>query len=171
MPQFDTTFFSSLVFWEIVSFLILLWVLYKFAFPPILDALETRERKIKESLDQAERSRTEAERKLREYEAKLNAAAQESEGILAQAKEKAHRMLEENEQRMREEAERIRSEALEEIERERRRTMQELRTQTADLALLVAERVLTRSIRDEDHKRMAEEALQAVSASHQNGRG
>lgn len=169
MPQFNTSFFSSLMFWEIVSFLILLWLLYKFAFPPILDALETRERKIKESLDHAERNRAEAERKLREYEVKLQAAAQESEGILAQAKEKAQRMLEENEQRMREEADRIRSEALEDIERERRRTVQELRNQTADLALLVSEKVLARSLRDEDHKRMAEEAMQAVSTHQQAG--
>ena len=57
MPQFDTQFFSSLIFWELISFGILLWVLSKFAFPPILEALETRERKIRDSIDQAEQSR------------------------------------------------------------------------------------------------------------------
>ena len=72
MPQFESHFFSSLIFWEILSFAILFFVLYKFAFPGILSALEEREKKIKDSLDQAERHRSEAERKLKEYEAKLN---------------------------------------------------------------------------------------------------
>ena len=67
MPQFDSHFFSSLIFWELLSFGILFWVLYKYAFPPILEILETRERKIRESLDQAERNRTTAEQKLKEY--------------------------------------------------------------------------------------------------------
>ena len=75
MPQFDTYFFSSLIFWEIVSFAILFLVLYKFAFPPILQALELRERKIRESLEQAEGHRADAEQKLRDYEAKLAAAS------------------------------------------------------------------------------------------------
>ena len=56
MPQFESHFFSSLIFWEVVSFAILLFVLYKFAFPGILSALEEREKKIKDSLDQAEAS-------------------------------------------------------------------------------------------------------------------
>ena len=61
MPQFESHFFSSLIFWEVVSFGILLFVLYKFAFPGILSALEEREKKIKDSLDQAEMHRSAAE--------------------------------------------------------------------------------------------------------------
>ena len=64
MPQFDTTFFSSLIFWEVISFAVLFWILYKFAFPPILEALETRERKIRDSLEQAERQISRAPRPL-----------------------------------------------------------------------------------------------------------
>ena len=83
MPQFDSHFFSSLIFWELVSFGILLWVLSKFALPPILEALEIRERKIRESIDQAEQNRTAAEQRLQEYEAKLQGATQEAEAIAA----------------------------------------------------------------------------------------
>ena len=57
MPQFEPDFFSSLIFWEVISFGILLFVLYKYAFPGILSALEEREKKIKDSLDQAEQHR------------------------------------------------------------------------------------------------------------------
>ena len=51
MPQFESHFFSTLIFWEVLSFAILFFVLYKFAFPGILSALEEREKKIKDSLD------------------------------------------------------------------------------------------------------------------------
>ncbi|TLY14737.1 MAG: F0F1 ATP synthase subunit B [Nitrospirae bacterium] len=169
MPQFETHFFSSLIFWEVVSFGILLWLLYKFAFPPILKILEERERKIRESLEQAERHRSEAERKLQEYEAKLNAASREAEAVMAQAKERAQRLLEENEQRLEADAERIKAETAREIEHERRKAVQEIRAQATDLALLVAEKVVGRSLTDQDHRRLADEALRAVAETYRKG--
>lgn len=165
MPQFESHFFSSLIFWEVVSFAILLFVLYKFAFPGILSALEEREKKIRDSLDQAERHRTEAERKLKEYEAKLAAASKDAEGILAAAKERAQRLMEENEQRLRTEADRIKGDATREIDHERRKAIQDIRTQTTDLALMVAEKVIQRSLNDADTRRLADEALDALAKS------
>jgi len=169
MPQFESHFFSSLIFWEVVSFGTLLWVLYKFAFPPILKILEERERKIRESLEQAERHRAEAERKLQEYEAKLNAASRDAEAVMAQAKERAQRLLEENEQRLAADAERIKRDTAREIEHERRKAIQEIRAQTTDLALLVAEKVVGRTLNDQDHRRLADEALEAVAETHRKG--
>jgi len=166
MPQFESHFFSSLIFWEVVSFAILFAVLYKFAFPPILEMLETRERKIRESLEQAERHRVEAERKMQEYEAKLATASREAEAVLAQAKERAQRLLDENEQRLAAEAERVKSEVSREIEHERRKAIQDIRAHATDLALLVAEKVVERSLNDADHRRMADEALAAVAKNY-----
>ena len=163
MPQFESDFFSSLIFWEVVSFGILLFVLYKFAFPGILSALEEREKKIKDSLDQAERYRSDAERKLKDYEAKLAAASREAEGILSAAKERAQRLMEENEQRLTAEAERIKGDATREIDHERRKAIQDIRSQTTELALMVAEKVVQRSLTDADHRRLADEALDALS--------
>lgn len=168
MPQFDSHFFSSLIFWEILSFGILLWVLYKYALPPILETLETRERKIRDSLDQAEQNRVEAERKLKEYEAKLQLAAKEVEAILTEAKQQAQRLLEENEQRLRAESQRIKEETTQDIDRERRKAIQDIKTQSAELALLVAEKVIGRSLSDDDHRRFAQEALAAVAAQSKN---
>ena len=167
MPQFESHFFSSLIFWEIVSFAILFFVLYKYAFPGILGILEEREKKIKDSLDQAERHRSEAEHRLREYEAKLAAAAKEAETILAAAKERAQRLMEENEQRMTADAERIKGDATREIDQERRRAVQDIRAQTTELALMVAEKVVQRSLTEADHRRFADEALEALSKSYQ----
>ena len=164
MPQFESDFFSSLIFWEVLSFAILFFVLYKYAFPGILSALEEREKKIKDSLDQAEHHRSEAERKLKEYEAKLNNAAKEAEGILAAAKERVQRIMEENEQRLTAEAERIRGDATREIDHERRKAIQDIRAQTTDLALMVAEKVVQRSLSEADHRKFADEALEALEA-------
>ncbi|MEC4675147.1 MAG: F0F1 ATP synthase subunit B [Nitrospirota bacterium] len=164
MPQFDTQYFSSLIFWEIISFGILLWVLYKFAIPPIVEGLDTRERKIRETIEQAERNQSAAEQRLQDYEAKLRGAAQEAEAIIAEAKTKGQRLLEENEQRLRVDSDRIKAETTQEIERERRKALQDIRGEAADLALLVAEKVLTRSLSDDDHRRLANEALAAVTA-------
>src|SRR5215831_15307690 len=131
MPQFETDFFSSLIFWEVVSFAILLFVLYKIAFPRLLSLLEEREKKIRDSLDQAERHRAEAEQRLKEYE-----------------------------------AERIKGDATREIDQERRKAIQEIRTQTTDLVLMVAEKVVERSLTDADHRKLADEALAALEKSY-----
>jgi F-type H+-transporting ATPase subunit b len=168
MPQFDPHFFSSLIFWEVLSFSILFWILYKYAFPPILEILENRERKIRESLDQAEQSRATAEQKLKEYEAKLMAAAKETETLMAEAKQKAQRLLDENQQRLRADSERIKEKATQDIERERRKAVQDIKDQTADLAILVAEKVIGRSLSDDDHRRFAQEALAEVAAHSKN---
>jgi F-type H+-transporting ATPase subunit b len=167
MPQFESQFFSSLIFWEVVSFAVLFFVLYKFAFPGILNILEEREKKIKDSLDQAERHRSEAEQILKKYEAKLSAAAKEAEGILAAAKERAQRLLDENEQRLTAEADRIMGDAAREIESERRKAVQDIRSQTTDLALMVAEKVVQRTLTEADQRKFADEALDALSKSYQ----
>ena len=163
MPQFDTQFFSSLIFWEFISFGILCWVLYKFAFPPILAALDLREQKIRDSLEQADRHRTEAEQRLQAYDAKLQGAVREAEAIVADAKAKAQRLLEENEQRLRTETRRMQDETTRELERERRKAVQDIQKEAADLALLVAEKVLGRSLSEDDHRRLAQNAMQAVA--------
>jgi F-type H+-transporting ATPase subunit b len=73
--------------------------------------------------------------------------------------------MEENEQRLTAEAERIKGDATREIDHERRKAIQEIRTQTTDLALMVAEKVLQRSLNDADNRRLADEALDALTKS------
>jgi F-type H+-transporting ATPase subunit b len=163
MPQFDTRFFSSLLFWEWVSFGILLLVLYKYAFPWILENLDARERKIRETIEAAERQRAEAERRMAEYDARMRSAQKEAEEMIAQAKVRAQQMMEENERRMSAEAERIKVNAAREIEQERRKALEEVRRYAGELSLRVAEKVLERSLTDADHKRLADEALAAVA--------
>ena len=163
MPQFESHFFSSLMFWEVVSFAILLWVLAKYAFPPILQILDDRERKIRESIESAERRSAEAERRMAEYEAKMKASQKEAEDLIAQAKVRALQLKEENERQLSADAERIKAAAAREIEQERRRALEDVRRYVSDLALQVAGKVLERSLTDVDHKRLADEALTSVA--------
>ncbi|TSA05648.1 MAG: ATP synthase F0 subunit B [Nitrospiraceae bacterium] len=163
MPQFDTHFFSSLIFWEIVSFAILLFILAKYAFPPILHTLDERERKIRESIESAERRSAEAERRMAEYEAKMKASQKEAEEMIAQAKARAQQMKEDNERQLSADAERIKTAAAREIEQERRKALDDVRRYAGELALQVAGKVLERSLTDADHKRLADESLAAVA--------
>src|SRR2546428_13502551 len=119
MPQFDTQFFSSLLFWEWVSFGILLLILYKYAFPWILENLDARERKIRETIEAAERQRAEAERRMAEYDARIRAAQKGAEEVIAQAKVRAQQMMEENDARVSAEAEPINANAAPQIEQQR----------------------------------------------------
>jgi len=163
MPQFDTHFFSSLLFWEIVSFAILLFILAKYAFPPILQTLDERERKIRDSIESAERRSAEAETRMAEYEAKMKASAREAEEMIAQAKVRAQQMKEDNERQLSADAERIKAAAAREIEQERRKALDDVRRYAGDLALQIAGKVLERSLTDADHKRLADESLAAVA--------
>jgi len=167
MPQFETHFFSSLIFWEIVSFAALLFVLAKYAFPPILEGLDARERKIRESIESAERLRAEADRRMIEYEAKMKSAQKEAETMILEAKLRAQHVQEENERRLSADAERIKAAATRDIDQERRRALEEVRRSVSDLALLIAEKLVERSLNDADHKRLAEESLAAVAQDYE----
>ena len=74
--------------------------------------------------------------------------------------------MDENEQRLAAEAERVKGEATREIDQERRKAIQEIRSQATDLALLVAEKVVERSLNDADHRRLADEAIAAVAKDY-----
>ncbi len=167
MPQFETHFFSSLIFWEIVSFAALLFVLAKYAFPPILEGLDARERKIRESIESAERLRAEADRRMIEYEAKMKSVQKEAETMILEAKLRAQHVQEENERRLSADAERIKAAATRDIDQERRRALEEVRRSVSDLALLIAEKLVERSLNDADHKRLAEESLAAVAKDYE----
>ncbi len=163
MPQFDLHFLSSLVFWSLVSFGTLFFLLYRYAFPVILLILEEREKKIKDSLDRAERLKQEAQQLLSQYEAKLTSVHDEGRAILEAARKQAQVQIEENEQRMELETQRMLAEARSEIQREQQQAVHEVQRAAVDLTLLAAEKVLSRSLTDADHRRLIAEAVQEIA--------
>ena len=163
MPQFDLHFLSPLVFWSVVSFGALLFLLYRYAFPVIFRALEEREKTIKDSLDHAERLKNEAQLLLAQYEARLKSVHDEGRMILEEARRQAQLQIEENERRMELETQRMLSEARSEIGREQQEVLREVRRAAVDLTLLAAEKVLSRSLTDADHRRLINEAVQEIA--------
>ena len=164
MPQFDTSFFSSLIFWSAISFVILLVILYKVGLPPILELLEERERRIKADLDRADQARRDAETRLAEYERRLKQAQGEARAILEEARLQAQRLAEESQKRTEQQAATMIRNAQEEMVRESARLRDELRAETIGLVMAVAERILSRRLTSEDDRRLIEEALTAAQA-------
>lgn len=164
MPQFDTSFLSSLVFWSAVSFVILLAILYKYGLPPILELLEEREQRIKTDLERAEQARKEAEARLADYERRLKQAQAEAQTILEEARLQAQRQAEESQKRTEQQATAMIRDAQEEMARERGRLRDELRAETVGLVMAVAEQILARRLTAEDDRRLIDEALAAAQA-------
>jgi F-type H+-transporting ATPase subunit b len=163
MPQFDVHFLSPLLFWSIVSFGILLFLLYRYAFPVIFRLLEERERKIRDSLDEAERVRGEAQALLTQYEEKIKGAQQDVQNILEEARLKARKLVEESQKKMEQEAQRTMDEARTDIERERQQALREIQQATVDLTLIATERILERDLKDSDHRRFVTEVIQEIA--------
>jgi len=168
MPQFDTHFMSPLIFWSLISFGILLGLLYKFVFPPIIGALDEREKTIKDSLERAEQTRKDAEQLLVEYRSRLKRAGEESEKILAETQHRAQRLLEENQQRIVQETGRMTAQARQDILREQQKAMNELKRYVVDLTLLATEKILKRSLNPADHLRLIEESLEEFTAQNKS---
>ena len=171
MPQFDMHFLSPLIFWSLISFGLLLALLYKFVLPPIVGALDAREKAIKENLERAEQTRKDAEQLLTDYRARLKRADEESEKILAETQHRAQRLLEENQQRVVQETGRMMAQARQEIQREQQHAVNELKRHVADLTLLATEKILKRSLNPSDHARLIEESLEEFTAQNKNRQG
>ncbi len=164
MPQFDFSFLSALVFWSVISFGILLAILYKYGLPTILELLEERERRIKDDLSRAEEARKEAEAKLADYERRLKQAHVEVQAILEEARRQAQRQADESQKRAEQQAASMVRDAQEEMARERSRLRDELRAETVGLVMLVTEQILSRRLTAEDDRRWIEEALAAAQS-------
>ncbi len=149
----------GLLIWTILTFIVLLIVLRKVAWKPILAALDQRESTIRDSLDEAQRARQEAEQLLERNQQILAEANRESARILEQSREEAQRLHTSISERGREEAQRLVEEARRDIDRERRLAVQELKTTAADLALGAAGQLLGSAVTSEDHRRLVTEFL------------
>ncbi|MBI4611766.1 MAG: F0F1 ATP synthase subunit B [Candidatus Rokubacteria bacterium] len=144
---------------QAINFFLLLLILWRFLYRPFLAKLEERSQAIKRSLEEAQLARAEAQRQQEEHRARLSAAHAEAQAIreaaLREAAEEQRRLVE----AARQEARRIVESGRLEIEQDVRRAREELRREVGDIAAAIAERLLRRSLRDEDHRRIVEAAI------------
>jgi F-type H+-transporting ATPase subunit b len=149
----------GLLIWTIITFVILLIVLQKVAWKPLLAALEQRESTIRNALDEAQRARQESEQLLAENRRILANANREVTRILEQGREEAERLRISITEQAHVEAQRMIDDARREITRERQLAVQELKRVAADLALVAAGKLLHTVVTDEEHRRLVTEFL------------
>ncbi len=148
--------------WTVLIFLLVLVVLGKFAWTPILQGLQARETFIRDALAEAKRQRDDAEARMREYEAKLAAAREEVDAIMDEARRDADVLRQREEARAKEEADKIIARARREIEVAAETALQVLYSRAARFATTAATAVLRREIRAEDHEVLVAESIAAL---------
>ena len=145
---------------HLLSFIILMIVLKIFLYKPIVNMLDQRSQRIRESLEAAERAREESAASQEEVQAQLEAARAEGQQLIASAREVAGRFREEETAKVRQEIEAERSRATANIQRERDTAIEQLRSEFADLAITAAERVVERSLDQQAHQDIIDHVLE-----------
>jgi F-type H+-transporting ATPase subunit b len=152
----------GLFIWTIITFLVLLGLLAKFAWGPLLQALESREGQIRKSLDDAQQAKQELERLQQESAQIIRQARVEAEAVVSQSRSDAARLREEMRQKAKAEADAIVKGAERQIQLEAQRALQQLRQEAADLSVMIASKILKRNISKEDNEKLIDEALKQV---------
>lgn len=149
----------GLTVWTAVIFLVLLWVLGRFAWKPLLRSLREREEGIRSSLDHAERARTEAAELLKQNEQNRARADEEHQAVVREARALAEKLKEEIVAKARQQAQRELESAKEEIARSVDAARLQLRGEVADLAVKIAEKLLNESIDEAKQKKVVDAFL------------
>lgn len=153
---------AQVLLYTVIVFLILLGLLWKFAWGPLMQALQEREDRINKRISDADSKLKEAEAKVAEYERKISHAKEEAAEIIAEGKRDVEKVREEIQAAANTEAQRTLERAKREIELAKDAAVQELRDRLVDLTAEMAARVIEREVKPEDHRRFVEEAIGQV---------
>jgi F-type H+-transporting ATPase subunit b len=162
---------AGLMIWTLIAFGITLYILNKVAFPRIAEALDKRRRAIEESIESAEHTKQEADELLAEYRARLKEAREQAEDIVVRARKAADSLQDESKQAAVKQREELLQQTRRDIEAETRRALDEIRKEVANLTVVATEKVTRKSLDDDDHRRLIEDALQEVDFSALAGDG
>jgi F-type H+-transporting ATPase subunit b len=161
----------GLMIWTLILFLFTMWVLSKVAFPRIQEALDKRARLIAENIEASDRQRQEAEELLAEYRKRLKEAREQADDIVARSRRAAENAVAEASQEGKAKREELVAAARKDIEAETRRSLDQIRKEVADLTVIATEKMTRKTLTDEDHKRLVEDALKEVDFSSLAGNG
>ena len=150
----------GLFIWTILTFLVLVGLLAKFAWRPLLQALESRQDLIRKSLDDAQRAKQELDRLQHESAQIVRAARVEAESIITASRSDGERLRNELREKARTEAEAVIKNAERQIQLETSRAVQQIRHEVVDLSVMIASKLIQRNLTKEDNERLIEDALQ-----------
>jgi F-type H+-transporting ATPase subunit b len=147
---------------QIISFLLLVWVLGKFVWKPVINMMEKRRISIEDTLNQAKEERQQAEQIKKEYQEEMRKARQEAQEVIAKATKVSEDRAVEILAMAREEAEKVKKDALVDIERERDRAIFEVKAQVADLSVAVAEKIIRQQLDLPNQEKLIEQFIKEV---------
>jgi F-type H+-transporting ATPase subunit b len=154
----------DLTIWSIVIFVLLFLVLRKFAWGPILDGLNKREKSIESAVEEAKRVRDDMTRQRAEFQKQLDEANQQIPKLLAEARRDAELLKEEMRTQAAADINTERQRLRREIEVARDQALQDIWTQVANLATVISAQVIRRALAPDDHRRLVDEALTEIEA-------
>ena len=154
----------GLFIWTIITFLLLFFVLAKYAWKPLIKMLDDREGMIRSSLDDAEKAKLELERLNKESEAITAKARSEAQAILAESKTVAEKVKEDTIARAKEQAIKISDDAQKQIQVEKDKAITDIKQEVVNLTLSVAEKLINKNLNDADNKSLIEESLKKVKS-------
>jgi F-type H+-transporting ATPase subunit b len=155
----------GLYIWTILTFLILVGLLAKFAWRPLLEALDSRQQSIRGALDDARKAKQELEQ-LHVESAKLLAQARsEAAEIVSRSRSDADRFREEMKEKARAEAAALMRNAERQIEMETTRAVQQIRHEAIDISIGIASKILQRNVSKEDNERLIEETFKQLETT------
>jgi len=158
----------GLSLWTVVVFLVLLGILSKFAWGPILGAVQDREEHIQNALDESERQRKEAEALLEEHRRQLAEARRHAQEIVAEGKAAGEKVRKDIEEKAREEGGMLIERARADIQREKESALSEIRKETVDIALAAATKLMgERMDAERDRERVLEYVDDLSSANRE----
>ena len=159
----------GLMIWTLLVFFFTLWVLKRFAFPAITEAIDKRAAVIRESIESAEKQKEESDILLADYRQRLTEAREQADEIVARAKKAADTTTAQATADGQAKREELVEAAKRDIEAETRRALDDIRKEVANLTILATEQVTRRSLDDAAHKELVEDALREVDFSALSG--
>ena len=155
-------FDPGLIIWTWLTFFIVLAILARKAWGPMITALEKRENRIRDSLSEADRVRRESDELTAKMEDELKKSRVAAKQIMARAREAGERVRLELEDAARGKAAEFMARAKDQLEAERERTLREIRSNVVDLSISMAGKVMERNLSTEDNRRLVEESLRQL---------
>ncbi|QDV16110.1 ATP synthase subunit b [Gimesia panareensis] len=156
---------TDLALWSFIVFVAFIIVLRAFAWGPLIEALDARELRVVNAINEAESKQRESEELVKKHAQKIEAAQDEIQAMMVEARSDADRIKQDILEQARQEAESIKTHAVEEIERARELALKDLFDQMNSRVIDATEHVLGRALNDSDRDRLVEEALSQISGS------
>jgi F-type H+-transporting ATPase subunit b len=155
----------DLTIWTIIVFVVLLAVLGRYAWKPMLDGLQRREQNIHAAMEEAQRARDEAQKVQAQFQAQMNEAAERVREMMDVARRDAQQLNDEMVAKAKSEITAERDRLRREIESARDQALSEIWNQTAQLATQISAKAIRRGLSEEDHRRLVDEALGELTAA------